>query len=432
MSLFEVSVGPKEADWIGTTNEAIQGAVDQVAAAGGGVVRILPGTYVMNDSLHLRSNVTVRGSGSDTVLWKPPSVRSNVLYSNGYGLYSVSVEEPDKFPIGCGVHITDDRAVGFYDTVATVTWKDGNELGLSRALNHDIGGLANGTVTSVYPIISGCAVESIIVESLVVDGNAASNAYLHGCRGGGIFLLRTDRLQIKNVRVRHFNGDGISFQQCVDTLIERCCCTGNTGSGLHPGSGSVGFAFRGTSCLDNGRDGIYYCLRVSYSLCEDCVIEGNGQDGLSIGHRDTDAVIRRNHIASNSRHGIYIREDQDGLSGQRTWVEANVFRDNCRLAGDGDICFASEVDDFHIVRNEFHPVGRGGSNKTAIQLQQAPKGMVIHDNLIENGELLNAVDPSVRERIQWRDCNSSNASGLHRIPLEAVRHLNKVTDRSLP
>src|SRR6516162_11897917 len=40
-----ISVGQKEAQIVGSTEKALQAAVDAVARFGGGTVRILPGTY---------------------------------------------------------------------------------------------------------------------------------------------------------------------------------------------------------------------------------------------------------------------------------------------------------------------------------------------------------------------------------------------------
>src|SRR5262245_58131983 len=40
-----ITVGPKNADLVGTTDRVIQSAVDYVGRRGGGTVRILPGTY---------------------------------------------------------------------------------------------------------------------------------------------------------------------------------------------------------------------------------------------------------------------------------------------------------------------------------------------------------------------------------------------------
>ena len=56
-----IRVGNLDADLIGADHRALQAAVDYIAGLGGGVVEIGPGEFHMGDSLHLRSNVTVRG-----------------------------------------------------------------------------------------------------------------------------------------------------------------------------------------------------------------------------------------------------------------------------------------------------------------------------------------------------------------------------------
>lgn len=327
----------------GNTNASIQTAVDRLAAAGGGTVKIPPGVYIMGDSLHLRSGVSIEGSGSDTVLRKTPCVSSPLIYYLGYGHYDVSVAEPDKFAVGTGVCVTDRDAGGFYNTVATVTGKHGSELILNRMLNHDYRPWRDGRVVSVCPVISGYHLENVSVSNLVIDGNAGENAYLDGCRGGGIFLLQAHNITLRDITVKDYNGDAISFQQCRNILIENCLCIGNTGSGLHPGSGSVGTVMRGIQCRDNGGDGIFYCLRVSYSLCEDCVFEGNGRHGISIGHRDTDAIVRNNRVGANGGHGIYFREDSLNRSGCRTLITGNSI--------EGGIYFDSAAEDAVIYGN---------------------------------------------------------------------------------
>ena len=57
-----IRVGQRDADIIGSDNRALQAAVDYVAGLGGGIVEIGEGDYLMRDSLHLRSHVTVRGA----------------------------------------------------------------------------------------------------------------------------------------------------------------------------------------------------------------------------------------------------------------------------------------------------------------------------------------------------------------------------------
>jgi len=399
--VYTMTVGHKDADLIGNDNSAIQAAVDRVAGLGGGIVKILPGTYRMNDSLHLRSNVAVQGSGEETVLWKPASVSSKILHFLGYGHYDISVAEPEKFEVGMGIHISDDNSVGFYDTVATIKWKKGQELGITRMLNHDIHEDYHAKAVSVYPIISGYHLKNASICDLVIDGNAAENEYLNGCRGGGIFLLQAHDVRISNVTVRNYNGDGISFQQCKRTVIEGCTCINNTGHGLHPGSGSVGSILRNTVSRGNGRDGIFYCLRVSFALCENCTLEGNGQDGISIGHRDSDTIIRNNRISGNGRYGIYIREDSLNFSGYRNMLTGNYIGGNCRNGGRGEIFIDSVVEDLQIVKNTFDLKNHSENNNpaTAIYVNDPPISLTIHQNEIGEGLLFEVAQEDFKKGI---------------------------------
>ena len=61
-----VTVGKENADIVGTDNRALQAAIDYIAGLGGGTVEIGPGEFLMTDSLHLRSFVTVRGAKGKT------------------------------------------------------------------------------------------------------------------------------------------------------------------------------------------------------------------------------------------------------------------------------------------------------------------------------------------------------------------------------
>src|SRR5262245_10494408 len=71
-----ISVGQNNADIVGSDERALQAAVDYIAGLGGGVVEIGPGEFLMHDSLHLRSFVTVRGTKGKTILRKAKAATS--------------------------------------------------------------------------------------------------------------------------------------------------------------------------------------------------------------------------------------------------------------------------------------------------------------------------------------------------------------------
>src|ERR687885_679130 len=71
--------------------------VDYVAGLGGGVVEIGAGEFLMRDSLHLRSGVTVRGRKGQTILRKADGVISPLALDGDFGEQQITVEDPTGF-----------------------------------------------------------------------------------------------------------------------------------------------------------------------------------------------------------------------------------------------------------------------------------------------------------------------------------------------
>src|SRR5437762_2074446 len=69
-----LTVGPKSADLVGSSEKVVQAAVDSIARWGGGTVKILPGTYRFRNAVYLQSKVRILGSGLDSVIVKEPSI----------------------------------------------------------------------------------------------------------------------------------------------------------------------------------------------------------------------------------------------------------------------------------------------------------------------------------------------------------------------
>src|SRR4029079_840741 len=86
-----ITVGQGSADIVGHDNRALQGAVDYVANLGGGGGEGGAGEYLMNDSLHLRSHVTVRGVKGRTVLCKAKAAVSPLGIDGDYGEEQITV-----------------------------------------------------------------------------------------------------------------------------------------------------------------------------------------------------------------------------------------------------------------------------------------------------------------------------------------------------
>ncbi len=375
------------------TAAAIQQRIDDAAAAGGGQVVIPAGDHWMDRALRLRCGVRLRGEHG-TVLRKTPSVTSRILDYLGYGHYEITVAEPERFRPGMGIHVLDRNAQGFYTTVASITAINGERIFLDRMLNHDYGPGAEALAVSVFPLIEADGVSDAGVENLCLDGNREHEAFeLNGCRGGGLFLYRSCRVTVRNLEIREYRGDGISFQQCVDVDIEQSRIHHNTGGGLHPGSGTVRYRMCDNHVSHNGRCGFFYCLRTTHSICRDNLIESNGEAGISIGERDTDHRIDANTIRDNAGPGIVFRVPTR-RSGDRVLLEGNTLADNCRQNGLAEIEIHSGLRDIHLCRNRIT-----SDRVPAIHIGDDCSGVYLDDNTFNRQPL--AADQVHGARARW-------------------------------
>lgn len=380
-----ITVGLTNADLIGSDNRALQAAVDYVAALGGGTVEIGPGEYLMRDSLHLRSRVTVRGTPGKTILRKADGVESPLAIDGDFGEEQITVVDPKGFDVGCGVAIWTSKVGGFHITVARIIAKEGNELALDKPLNSDCMIGDNARAATLFPVISGYDVEGVRLENLTIEGNKEHNLLMDGCRGGGIYLYRGFGTVIDHCTVRHYNGDGISFQQSNDVYVEGCVCEENTALGLHPGSGSQRPTVFNSVARKNGTDGLFLCWRVRHGVFEDNVLEGNERNGISIGHKDTDNLLRRNTVRGNSHEGIYFRDETLGMAGHRNRIEENLIENNGKKEGVAGIRIRGETRDVVLKNNRIQdtrPVGER-TQTIGIQLDAKTGPTVLEGNTIE-------------------------------------------------
>jgi parallel beta-helix repeat protein len=323
-----ITVGLHDGDIRGADNRALQAAMDYVAGLGGGTVEIGEGEFTMHDSLHLRSFVTVRGTRGKTILRKAKAASSPLALDGDYGEEQITVVNPEGFQVGHGVAIWDSHSGGFHTTVARITGQQGNTFSIDTPLNADCMAANKAQAATVFPVVSGYNLEGARVENLIIDGNKEQNVYLDGCRGGGIFLYRGFGTVIENCVVRNYHGDGISFQQSNDVLVQGCVSEDNSGLGLHPGSGSQRPVVRECIARRNGEDGLYLCWRVRHGLFEKNILENNGRFGISIGHKDSDNLLENNQIRSNQQDGVYFRNETEGMAGHRNRLEKNLIENN--------------------------------------------------------------------------------------------------------
>jgi parallel beta-helix repeat protein len=384
-ALPSITVGKTDAPIIGGDNRALQAAVDYIAGLGGGTVEIGEGEYLMYDSLHLRANVTVRGSKGKTILRKSDGVVSALALDGDFGEQQITVEKPSGFEVGGGVAVWDDHAGGFHTTVARMTGRNGNTFSIDKPLMADCMVQNKAKAATVFPVISGYHIDGARVENLMIDGNKDSNIHLNGCRGAGIFLYRAFGTVIQDCQVRNYNGDGISFQQSNDVSVLGCICEGNTFLGLHPGSGSQRPRVRNCIARSNGTDGLFLCWRVRHGLFRDNVMEANGRFGISIGHKDSDNLLCFNVVRQNHQDGIFFRNETLGMAAHRNRLEENVIEDNGAGQEAAGIRIRGQTNDLVFKNNTIRDTRRGGlqTQTVGIRIEEQVGQIVLEGNQIE-------------------------------------------------
>jgi len=379
-----LTVGQNEADIVGKDDKALQAAVDYVARMGGGTVQIRPGTYTLRNSIYLPSKIRIMGSGAETIITKIASEALEFADDSDWYDQEITLKNAGGLRVGDGVTLQakDTSRTGELVIKRTLVARSGNRFKLSDGLRQNLWIEGAPSCTSVFPLFTSEYTSDVVIENLVLDGNRANNAHLDGNYGGNIFLQDCNRYAFRNVESRNNNGDGFSFQICHDVRVEDCWSHDNADLGVHPGSGSQRPLITGCKLERNGI-GLFWCWGVKYGLAENNRMIDNRDYGISIGHNDTDNVMRGNEISGSGKVGLLFRDDGRGLD---FWANRNTFENN-RIIDSGDdngvaIDIQGQTKDLKIANNELRETRRP-MNRTAIRIGPAAQRVELSDNRIE-------------------------------------------------
>jgi hypothetical protein len=321
-----VTVGPRDADIAGETDRALQAAVDYVSRLGGGTVKVLPGTYRLRNAVYLPSGVRVVGSGPESVLVKEPSVATMLAEHSDWFDGEITLADAKGFEVGDGVCLETTRpdVGGAVVLRRTLVARSGNRFKLDKPLRENCWMLGDGTkVSSLFPILTAEYATDIAIENITLDGNREANDHLNGNYAGCVWMQDCSRIVLRGVTARNYNGDGISWQICHDVLVEGCHSHDNADLGLHPGSGSQRPVIVGNTCERN-EIGLFFCWGVKYGLAEKNVIRESRGQGISIGHRDDENLVRDNDVIDSGKAGVLFRPERgEGFTARGNRVEGN-------------------------------------------------------------------------------------------------------------
>ncbi|NLL83071.1 MAG: hypothetical protein GX230_02360 [Lentisphaerae bacterium] len=332
-----VSVGKHGSDIEGFTNSHLQSAVERVASLGGGAVEVSAGIFMMDDALHLASNVTVRGQGAATVFRKTPMRKAAITTILGYGHTDIITDNPDIFKVGDGVVISSAQSHGFLDTTGTLLRREGDIWFNSRTFNNDYNSAHNATLRTLHPLVDAVGATNASLEEVTLDGNAAFNEQINGCRGAAFYALNSQQITAHKVAAHDFNGDGFSFQTCDNLTLDTCFAEKCHGNGFHPGSGSNRFHIKNCTARACHGCGLFYCLRVRNSILETSLFEDNHSHGIYIWARDNNHINRHLTIRRNGGCGIcYMNIPPSHSSNNHTFSECTL-TENCTRDGQAEI-----------------------------------------------------------------------------------------------
>ncbi len=334
--LLTITVGRADADLVGATDKVIQAAVDYVAQRGGGTVRILPGTYRFRNAVSLSSRIRIIGGGPETILTKEPSTTTKLAADSDWYDQEVTLADARGFRIGDGICLRAKNAATGGPVVIkrTLIGRSGNRFKLDRALRENLWLKGEPTAATLFPLLSGENVAGIVIEDLALDGNRANNDLLDGNHAGCIWLQDCQDVTIRKVVARNYHGDGISWQICHDVLVEDCHSHDHQGLGFHPGSGSQRSIIR-SNRSERNQIGIFFCWGVRFGLAENNTILEARESGISIGHRDTDNLVRNNTITRSGKVGILFRDEAAAFGPHRNRCEHNRILDSGQDDGIG-------------------------------------------------------------------------------------------------
>ena len=381
-----ISVGPKDADLVGTTEKALQAAVDYVARFGGGTVKVLPGEFHLRNAVYLASKVRILGSGADSVLLKQPSFKTKLAADSDWYDQEITLADDAGFRVGDGVCLRtkNPHNGGMNVLKRTLVARTGKRFKLDKPLRENFWQIGDTTVSALHPLFSGEEIADFTIENIVLDGNRAKNDNLDGNYAGCIFLQDCSRGTIRGVTARNYNGDGVSWQICHDMLVENCHSHGHAGLGLHPGSGSQRPIIRDNRLTDCDI-GVFFCWGVKYGLAEGNQIN-NCRLGISIGHRDTDNLVVNNNIVGSGEAGVLFRPERGGgFCGHRNVIEKNRITNSGGETGVAiDIQGATE--NITLRGNDIHETRRP-MQRIGIRLSAETKAITLAENQISGVSL---------------------------------------------
>ena len=135
--------------------------------------------------------------------------------------------------------------------------------------------------------------------------------------------------------------------------------------------------------LDDNNIGLFWCWGVKHGLAEHNRMNGNRSQGMSIGHNDTDNVMRDNDITRSGKVGVLFRDDSRG---QDFWANRNILESN-RIIDSGEesgiaIDILGTTKDTLVAKNTIRET-RASAKRRGIRIAASVERLQLRENVIE-------------------------------------------------
>lgn len=295
------------------TQDDIQQAIDALPKEGG-VVQLKEGVYLVKRSIQLRSGVTLRGAGSQTVLRKAPGREARLLSPAPKGTSALLIDHPEYFQAGEQIGVVDNLQVGWNATQAMVLGMKDGRLLLSRGVWASYQPNQGGQVVGLFPTITAAGGENVVVEDLTIEAFLEEQpSSVWNFTFSAIHFNHVSQVAIRRVMVRGYPADGVSVQggsecQILDNIVQGCL-----GHGYHAGGGLKDSLFENNQAIDNGGDGFFFCANVQATRVRSNLFKGNKGHGVGGLGEDGDKknLVEANRCTNNGLAGIVALRGSD-------------------------------------------------------------------------------------------------------------------------
>jgi nitrous oxidase accessory protein NosD len=317
------------------------------------------------------------------VLVKEPSVTTRLLVDGDHWDQEVTLADPKGFQIGDGVRLVSKDPFGKGTNIVqrTLIARSENRFKLDRRLEERFHLAGDPQIATNFALLQCTSVADAAIENIAIDGNKANNDMLDkgAFDDGSIRLDESNRVAVRGVTVRNFYCDGIVWGISHDVLVENCHLHDGARLALHSGSGSQRSIVRGNR-VRHSAEGIYFCWGAQHGLYEKNLIE-DCTYGMTLGHRDSDNLIRDNDVRRSGEAGIRFRGGNKAFAPHRNRFERNRIVDSGGEKGVA-IDINGEAESVALVKNELRET-RKPASRVGILIGAETRDVRCEENVIE-------------------------------------------------